>query len=165
MLHASGVCGTSSSLCSTLVRTVVQLMVESSMSNVKCQGILCFQQNYVQCSSSTIEGVFWGERRRQSMLVRSLFGKIVDVWMCFNRESDGREKWRFGLDDKNIYTVVRDCDRKIKTTVSVDFLRPSHHQHHPASPRSCISNTAPSPSPTHPRNISATPWAFPPRHH
>jgi hypothetical protein len=26
--------------------------------------------------------------------------------MCFNRESDGREKWRFGLDDKNIYTVV-----------------------------------------------------------
>jgi hypothetical protein len=34
--------------------------------------------------------------------------------MCFNRESDGREKWRFGLDDKNIYTVVRDCDRKIK---------------------------------------------------
>jgi hypothetical protein len=36
------------------------------------------------------------------------------LWMCFNRESDGREKWRFGLDDKNIYTVVRDCDRKIK---------------------------------------------------
>ena len=35
--------------------------------------------------------------------------------MCFNRESDGREKWRFGLDDKNIYTVVRDCDRKIKS--------------------------------------------------
>ena len=34
--------------------------------------------------------------------------------MCFNRESDGREKWRFGLDDKNIYTVVRDCNRKIK---------------------------------------------------
>ena len=28
------------------------------------------------------------------------------LWMCFNRESDGREKWRFGLDDKNIYTVV-----------------------------------------------------------
>ena len=38
------------------------------------------------------------------------------LWMCFNRESDGREKWRFGLDDKNIYTVVRDCDRKIKST-------------------------------------------------
>jgi hypothetical protein len=32
------------------------------------------------------------------------------LWMCFNRESGGREKW----DDKNIYTVVRDCDRKIK---------------------------------------------------
>ena len=26
--------------------------------------------------------------------------------MCFNRESDGREKWRFGLDDKNIYTQL-----------------------------------------------------------
>ena len=38
--------------------------------------------------------------------------------MCFNRESDGREKWRFGLDDKNIYTVVRDCDRKIKKIYS-----------------------------------------------
>jgi hypothetical protein len=30
----------------------------------------------------------------------------------------GREKWRFGLDDKNIHTVVRDCDRKIKTLVT-----------------------------------------------
>ena len=39
------------------------------------------------------------------------------LWMCFNRESGGREKWRFGLDDKNIYTVVRDCDRKIKTCI------------------------------------------------
>ena len=29
------------------------------------------------------------------------------LWIL-NRESDGREKWRFGLDDKN--TVVRDCD-------------------------------------------------------
>jgi hypothetical protein len=26
--------------------------------------------------------------------------------MCFNRESDGREKWRFDLDDNNIYTAA-----------------------------------------------------------
>jgi len=39
--------------------------------------------------------------------------------MCFNRESGGREKWRFGLDDKNIYTVVRDCDRKIKKIIDL----------------------------------------------
>lgn len=42
--------------------------------------------------------------------------------MCFNRESDGREKWRFGLDDKNIYTVVRDCDRKITLNIGVLFF-------------------------------------------
>ena len=28
------------------------------------------------------------------------------LWMCFNRESDGREKWRFDLDDNNIYTAA-----------------------------------------------------------
>ena len=44
------------------------------------------------------------------------------LWMCFNRESDGREKWRFGLDNKNIYTVVRDCDRKIKRRRFVEFV-------------------------------------------
>ena len=41
--------------------------------------------------------------------------------MCFNRESDGREKWRFGLDDKNIYTVVRDCDRKLQVGTHIDI--------------------------------------------
>ena len=42
--------------------------------------------------------------------------------MCFNRESDGREKWRFGLDDKNIYTqLYRDCDKKIKKNMFYFF--------------------------------------------